>query len=575
MSDSSLGRVSFIVLRHMRMPIVVFVCVYAICIIGMVLAPGLPDADGQTTYMSFFHAYYFLAYTATTTGFGELPTPFSNAQRVWAVVCLYISVITWLYVVGRIISLLRNPHLQLAFAEESFIRSVARKTNDYYLVCGFGDTGSLLLRGLTDAGLSAVVIELDNERMKALDLRDYPTRVLGLCADASEPRYLIAAGIESDKCIGVLILSNNEEANLKVAVSARILRPDLKVICRSTSVENESEILGLGGDIHVVDPFRVFASYMAMLIYNPTIQTLNEWLSGAPGARLDRNICPLKGGKWILCGHGRMGSVVYQKLSKKGIDITAVDPLVETIEGISEHAVLGRANMTNLKKAGLEECVGLIAGTDNDTFNLSMIQQVGRFSPSLFTIVRQNQHSNEVLFKKTTVDFILQPSLVIARMVLFMLTAPLLRQFFKHLLGLYESAPTELADLTNRLALNIGGDAPVLKTYKLNPQQAPAVCLALAQQSAVSLADIYRAPHGRDQFLNVVPMVHRRGEVVTVLPPNELLLEAGDDVLFCIKPEVKILLEANLANEHTLGYLLTGVEPARSHFFRWWQARSA
>ncbi|MEY8241361.1 MAG: potassium transporter, partial [Cycloclasticus sp.] len=178
-------------------------------------------------------------------------------------------------------------------------------------------------------------------------------------------------------------------------------------------------------------------------------------------------------------------------------------------------------------------------------------------------------------FKKTTVDFILQPSLVIARMVLFMLTAPLLRQFFKHLLGLYESAPTELADLTNRLALNIGGDAPVLKTYKLNPQQAPAVCLALAQQSAVSLADIYRAPHGRDQFLNVVPMVHRRGEVVTVLPPNELLLEAGDDVLFCIKPEVKILLEANLANEHTLGYLLTGVEPARSHFFRWWQARSA
>jgi len=556
------------------MPIVVFVCVYAICIIGMVLVPGLPDSNGETTYMSFFHAYYFLAYTATTTGFGELPAPFSNAQRVWAIVCLYISVITWLYVVGRIITLLKNEHLQLAFAEESFIRSVRRKTNDYYLVCGFGDTGSLLLRGLTDAGLSAVVIERNDERMKALDLRDYPTRVLGLCADASEPRYLIAAGIESKKCIGVLILSNNEEANLKVAVSARILRPDLKIICRSASLENESEILGIGGDIHVVDPFRVFASYLAMLIYNPTIETLNEWLSGAAGAKLDKNICPLKGGKWILCGHGRMGSVVYRKLSNLGVDITAVDPLIENIEGIAEHAVLGRANMDNLKKAGLDDCVGLIAGTDSDTFNLNMVYQVELYSPSLFSIVRQNQHSNEVLFKRTGADYILQPSLVIARMVLFMLTAPLLRPFFKHLNYLYENFPVELADLTNRLAENIGDDVPILKTYVLDTKHAPAVC-SMLNNKAVYLADIYRAPSNRGESLNVVPMVHKRGDTITVLPIDELLLAPNDELLFCIKPNAKIMLEANMANEHTLDYLLTGVEPAKSYFFRWLQARTA
>ncbi|MBV1950903.1 MAG: potassium transporter, partial [Cycloclasticus sp.] len=97
MSDSTLGRVSFIVLRHMRTPVIVFICVYAVCIIGMVLMPGTPDADGQTRYMTFFHAYYFLAYTATTTGFGELPMPFSNGQRIWAIVSLYLSVMTWLY----------------------------------------------------------------------------------------------------------------------------------------------------------------------------------------------------------------------------------------------------------------------------------------------------------------------------------------------------------------------------------------------------------------------------------------------------------------------------------------------
>lgn len=373
MSDSSLGRVSFIVLRHMRAPIIVLICVYAVCMLGMVLVPGVPDENGQATYMSFFHAYYFLAYTATTTGFGELPVAFSNAQRVWAVFCLYVSVVTWLYAVGKIISLLKNPHLQSAFAEESFTRAVRKKTNDYYLVCGFGDTGSLLLRGLTDAGFSAVVIELDDERIKALDLRDYPTKVLGLCADATVPRYLLDAGIERKQCIGILILSNDEDANLKIAVSARILRADLKIICRSTSTENESEILAIGGDTHVVDPFRVFASYLSLMIYNPSIKTLNEWFSRTPGATLDKNICSLKGGAWILCGHGKMGRIVYKKLSEKGIDTTVVEPLVENIEDIADHAVLGRANLENLKAAGLSDCIGLIAGTNNDTFNLSII----------------------------------------------------------------------------------------------------------------------------------------------------------------------------------------------------------
>ena len=36
------------------------------------------------------------AYTATTTGFGELPVPFTDAQRMWATVSLYAGVIAWL-----------------------------------------------------------------------------------------------------------------------------------------------------------------------------------------------------------------------------------------------------------------------------------------------------------------------------------------------------------------------------------------------------------------------------------------------------------------------------------------------
>ncbi|HIG79955.1 MAG TPA: potassium transporter [Cycloclasticus sp.] len=573
MSASQLDRVSFIVLRNMRTPIIILVCVYAVCILGMVMVPGLPDANGSTTYLSFFHAYYFLAYTATTTGFGELPGEFSNAQRMWAVVCLYTSVVTWLYAVGKIIALVRNPHLQAAIDETRFARAVAKKKRDFYIVCGFGDTGSLLLRGLDDAGLSTVVIESNDERIKALELRDYQMKVLGLCADATQPRFLLDAGIESEKCIGILILSNDEATNLKVAVSARILRPDLKIICRSASTENESEILSVGGDIHVVDPFRVFASYLSMIIYNPTIQTINEWISGSSGAMLDHNICPLKGGKWILCGHGRMGRVIYKKLSDKQIDITVVEPNVERIERIAEHAILGRANLENLEKAGLKDCVGLIAGTDNDTFNLSMIHQANRVNPALFSMVRQNKHTNEILFKRAQVDYIMQPSLVIARMVLFMLTAPLLKPFFSYLRLVYENDPSRLADITNRLATEVGGEAPMLKTYSFTQEKAPAVYQKLFERTEVKLGDICRDPAIQTDFLKIVPLVHKRGKTIKVLPPNDLVLMTEDEILFCMRPSQAVYFEANISNIHLLDYLLTGVEPARGGFFRWLESR--
>ena len=66
MADSSnLDRVSMIVLRAMRLPLLSLFLVYVVGIVGFGLIPGR-DGSG----MSFLHALYVLSYTATTTGFG-------------------------------------------------------------------------------------------------------------------------------------------------------------------------------------------------------------------------------------------------------------------------------------------------------------------------------------------------------------------------------------------------------------------------------------------------------------------------------------------------------------------------
>jgi Ca2+/H+ antiporter, TMEM165/GDT1 family len=69
---------------------------YALAVSGLVLIPG-QDADGNPAAMGFFHAFYVVSYTATTIGFGELPNAFTDAQRLWMIPLIYVTVGVWIY----------------------------------------------------------------------------------------------------------------------------------------------------------------------------------------------------------------------------------------------------------------------------------------------------------------------------------------------------------------------------------------------------------------------------------------------------------------------------------------------
>jgi voltage-gated potassium channel len=62
----------FVILRRMRAPLIILIFIFAVSVLGLTLIPG-QDADGQPWRMGFFDAFYFMSYTATTIGFGELP----------------------------------------------------------------------------------------------------------------------------------------------------------------------------------------------------------------------------------------------------------------------------------------------------------------------------------------------------------------------------------------------------------------------------------------------------------------------------------------------------------------------
>ena len=115
--------VFYLLLRRLRTPMITVLVIYSVSILGFVLIPGVDD-QGNPWHMSFFHAFYFITYTATTIGFGEIPYPLNEAQRMWALVSIYLSVVAWLYAIGKILTLVQDPAFRQATTEMRFVRDV-------------------------------------------------------------------------------------------------------------------------------------------------------------------------------------------------------------------------------------------------------------------------------------------------------------------------------------------------------------------------------------------------------------------------------------------------------------------
>jgi Trk K+ transport system NAD-binding subunit len=564
---SDLDRVSMIVLRYMRRPVFVLVFVYAVGIFGMALIPGLP-VDGEPRRMSLFHAFYFFTYTATTTGFGEIPGDFSDEQRLWAIVCLYFGVIAWLYAIGSVIGLIQNPHFLSALNERRLARLVRRISEPYFLICGFGDTGSLLARGLSDHDLGAVVLDTDQERIKALALRDYNIRMPGLCADASVPKHLVDAGVREPNCKAVLILTGDEDTNLKIAVMARYLNPRVRILCRSSSARHQEHLRGLEA-VTIIDPFEVLARLVTLAVTRPNLQNLNRWLVRARGTDLGRAQKMAKG-RWLICGYGRLGRSLQEHFVAHGIETCIIDAKAEQARDCGE-VVMCDADYRTLRDSGVEEAVGIVAGTDLDSTNLGILMGARRLNPDVFTVVRQNSHENQPVFDAAHASYIVQTSLTTARRILKYLISPLIQTLIDHLA---RSDPRETQAAIRRLRRVIGDAPPHLWQFSVCGADALALCERLDAGEPVTLRDLVRNPDDRERSLRCVPLVVQRSGGTHMLPADDEPVRRDDQILLCGTERSKRLLEASVNNGYTLHYLLTGVDPPRGYVFRWVAERS-
>ncbi len=546
----------FLILRRMRAPLITLIIIFTVSVFGLTLIPG-QDADGQPYRMGFFDAFYFMSYTATTIGFGEIPHVFTYGQRLWVVVTIYLTVIGWAYALGSLLTLIQDKAFREALRLQRFARRVAHLSEPFLLIAGYGRTGELLARSFDGLGRQVVIVDASESQIEALDMDTYHVDIPALASDARNPHILTAAGLDHPLCEGVLAMTDNDEVNLAVTMAAALLRPELQVVARTVSTVIGDRMRAFGTPT-VVNPFDRFGNHLRIALRAPASYQLLEWLEAGPGAPLPERGRPPVDGQWVVCGYGRFGREVIIDLRAEGLQVTVIDPSASPAgsdgtpdEGVT--VVVGDASEPGiLTRAAIEDAVAFVAGTDNDTTNLSLLAAARRLNPELFLAARQNARVNAPLFRAMQVDALLIPAEVVAHEVYAQLSTPLLWRFIQEMPAKGDDWAADVVTLLDR---NCGRQLQSLWRLTLTDAEAPALAGWLASGEA-KVSDLLRSPDDRDQQLPAVCLLVVRGDEAVLLPDEHFVARPGDELLFAGDAAARRLLSTTTLLDATAEYVL-------------------
>ncbi|MBL8376324.1 MAG: NAD-binding protein [Burkholderiales bacterium] len=562
-----MGDVLFLALRRLRAPLITIICVYAVSVGGLTLMPGA-DAQGRPEAMSFFHAFYVISYTATTIGFGELPNPFTDAQRMWVTFSIYLSVVAWAYTLGSVIALVNDRTFRSMMARSLFIRRVRGIGEPFVIICGYGQSGAALARALDRDGMRAVIVEPREERVALLVLEDYAHPPLALAADARLPDVLTDCGILLPQCTALVALAGDDNVNQAVAIGARVLNNDLPIVTRVKSHEAEVNLAGFAG-VQVVNPFETFAINLRMTMRAPEVLQVEEWLTGAPGTE-----CPaclaLPRGRWVLVGFGRFGHAIASMLDAEGIEWRAFDPAA--VEPDEKRLVRGTLADTVLREAGIDGADVLVAGASIDAVNLGVSTLARRAQPDLFVIIRQNHAQDRALIEAARADLTFVQSEIMVHECLQLLKTPMLGRFIAHM----RAAGPELALKTmERVLAGSGEGAPQAWTFVCDVME-PGMFAAFFQRSgdALAIEHLLLDPTSPGERLPASALMLERGGQIHTLPADDTVLKPGDRLLFVGLDEARALQSRYLYEPGAVAWVCSGREPPRGLIFRWWAQHS-
>ncbi len=557
-----MNEVLFVILRRLRRPLIVLIMAYAVSVWGLVLIPGM-DKDGNVVHLGFFHALYFISYTATTIGFGEIPFEFTDPQRVWTIVCIYLCVVSWAYALGSIFHLSQDQTLRDAVARRRFALRVAAMQEPFVLIVGYGQSGIMLARMLDRMGQRMVIVETRGERAARIEIEEFHYPPLFLAADGRSPDVLVDAGVTHRKCMAMVALAGNDDTNQSVAIGGTVLNPSLRIITRVHTPIAQANLESFR-NIELINPFQTFANNINLDMGSPEKLRVIEWLSGLPGGMRPEPL-NLPKGHWVVCGTGSFSQYFQSALESAGVtcSVVQIDPQKQGESAAAQHHGGATRDMI---AAGIERAVGLVVCTENDSFNLATVTRARSINPGIYVVIRQANVANASLIDASMANLRFVKAEVVSHKARQLLTSPLLIRFLKYL----DEDSGDMARQTGALLeKHVEDKVPFMWVFDCFASYA-GLREALAPDVAppLSIGDLLINPEQPPERINAVPLLLLRKKKEIPLPSEDTPLMSGDRILFAGQRGEGELQRRFLLEPSPLTYVRTGMEPPRSWLFR-------
>ena len=533
--DSPDTAVLFILLRRLRQPLLLLVVILTIATLGMSQIDGV-DFDGNPRRLTVFESFYFMTYTAATVGYTEL-FPYTSAQRMWVTGSIYAGVLGWAYALGTLFSIVGDKNFKEAVGLQRFRRAVNRMNEPFYIVAGFGNAGRLVGKGLDNLGHRFSVIDTLPERIDVLESDQLELDPPGWHGDLRTPSLLGWAGLGHRHCAGVVAVTDDNDINLAVLMTAHLLRPDVSVIARCNTQEAEEQMFAFGAD-GVVNPYERFGGYLVLALQRPATSQLSSWLLAANGSELPPRREGLADGRWVVAGSGEFAVEVAADLTRAGLEVVIVDPA----EGTPD----------------VTDAVGMVAGTTSDTLNLALASRARLTKPDLFVAVRQQTHTNAPLVEALGFDSVFSPTDLVAQEILARLATP---HQWRFMTLLTEQEDDWSEALLERLIATCGSRSPRLRRVEITETRAPAVVRWLDSGRPLTVGELVSGSSGPNTPTAAVALMMARDGEDILVPADDLPLRKGDVLLIAGRSVAFADLDELLRQDATVEYVATGEYP--------------
>jgi voltage-gated potassium channel len=214
-----------------------------------------------TERWSVFESFYETLLTLTTTG-GEVH-PLDFRGRIFISVLMLIGVTT----VFVSIAILGETLLRLDMTDYFGRRRRDRMLRDisgHYIVCGAGRVGRSVIQELLRS--EATVVLIDNRVERARWATD--KGVITLVGDATKDEVLRQGKVETAK--GLVAAISSDAENVYVALSAKVLNPNLVIAARASDDQAE-EKLRRAGATTVFTPYSFIGHRLAQSLLRPHV----------------------------------------------------------------------------------------------------------------------------------------------------------------------------------------------------------------------------------------------------------------------------------------------------------------